>query len=297
VTDFFSRFFATPTQDTEIKAEEETVVEVTDRKIELLHGLDLANLHGIEIGPLHKPIVSRTASDIKYADHADTQALRDKYAADKAVDAMAIPDIDIVMSGNNLAESAGKESMDYIIASHVIEHNPDFIGFIKDCYATLRIGGVLCLAVPDCRYTFDVFRRQTFLEDIEIAHASLATRPSLDQVVDHVKNIVDLNLRLVWEDRAHALQTARLKHARANIPRLIEMHQTGQYMDVHCWVFTPGSFLRLMKQVCATNEIAFGLRRFVSTRPLKDEFLLQLEKLPVDADRTSGWSEEVLSEE
>ncbi len=272
-------------------------VKVPGRKDELLYGLNLPALSGVEIGPLDKPIVLRNESSILYADHADTQSLRKKYSADASVNVNAIPEIDIVLSGNNLADCIGRESVDYIIASHVIEHAPDFVGFLLDCYGALRTDGVLCLAVPDCRYTFDVFRRQTFLEDVEVAHESLAKRPSLDQVIDHAKNIVEFDQGLAWTDLPRALQSARLKHPRSNIPRLVEAHQSGEYMDVHCWIFTPWSFLKLTKKVCEQYKLPMGLRRFVPTRYMKNEFLVQLEKLPGFENWRSYWSEDVMREQ
>lgn len=274
----------------------ENMTNKQSRKEDLLYGLVLPSLTGVEIGPLDKPIILRSESKILYADHADTESLRKKYANDTSVNADAIPGIDIILAGNNLAASAGHDSLDYIVASHVIEHTPDFIGFLLDCVHALREGGVLCLAVPDCRYTFDVFRRHTFLEDVEIAHTSVATRPSLDQVIDHAKNIVDLDQGLAWENRPLALQKARLKHLRSNIPRLIEMHQSGQYMDVHCWVFTPGAFLRLTNKVCLKYKIPLGIRRFVSTRYMKNEFLVQLVKLSDDRDIAASWPDNLLQD-
>jgi hypothetical protein len=62
--------------------------------------------------------------------------------------------------------------------------------------------------------------------------------------------------------------------------RLVERHQSGEYLDVHVWIFTPSSFLGLTKRVCEQYELPMGLRRFMPTRPMSNEFLVQLEKLP-----------------
>lgn len=277
-------------------AKELNRMSAPNRKEDLLHGLDLRKLSGVEIGPLNRPIVVVSESSVRYADHADTESLRTKYSADPSVDVNAIPDIDIVLSGNNLAGRVGVESLDYVVASHVVEHAPDFVGFLGDLHATLRVGGVLCLAVPDHRYTFDAFRRPTFFEDVEAAHVARARRPSLDQVIDHVKNIVEFDLRLAWSDYRRALEAARLKHPRSNIPRLIEKHRSGEYMDVHCWIFTPWTFLRLTKEVCERYHLAMGLRRFVPTHRMRLEFFVQLEKLPSFEGWAARWRETALSE-
>lgn len=264
------------------------------RKDKILFGLDLPNLIGVEIGPLDKPIVMKSESKILYADHADVESLRKKYSADKSVNVNLIPNIDIVLSGKMLVDYLDQGSVDYIVASHVIEHAPDFVRFLKDAYDVLRVGGVLCLAIPDHRYTFDVFRRPTFFEDVVMAYDSRATRPSLDQILDHAKNVVELDLGLAWKDYHRALQMARLKHPRSNIPRFVEKYKSGEYLDAHCWIFTPWSFLKLTKKVCEQYKLPMSLCKFTPTQPMRNEFFVQLEKLPDFREWDSRWSEIIL---
>ena len=269
--------------------------DTLDRKESLLFELDLPNLQGVEIGPLDKPIVLRNESNIQYADHTDVKSLRKKYSSDKSVNVDMIPDIDIVLSRKMLVDYLGQGSVDYVVASHVIEHAPDFVRFIEDAYNVLRVGGVLCLAIPDHRYTFDVFRRPTFFEDVAVAYDTRATRPSLDQILDHAKNVVEFDLGLAWQDYRHALQLARLKHPRSNIPHLMEKYKTGEYLDAHCWIFTPWSFLELTKKVCEQYKLPMSLRRFIPTQPMKNEFFVQLEKSSSFQEWESRWSKDVLN--
>ncbi len=51
-----------------------------NRKEKLLDGLDLTNLVGAEIGPLHNPLVSKNQGHVIYVDHCDAEQLRKKYA-------------------------------------------------------------------------------------------------------------------------------------------------------------------------------------------------------------------------
>ena len=52
-------------------------------------------------------------------------------------------------------------SLDFLIASHVLEHLPFPLSALKAWYRTLAPGGVLLLKVPDKRYTFDFRRSRT----------------------------------------------------------------------------------------------------------------------------------------
>ena len=56
--------------------------------------------------------------------------------------------------------------MDFIIASHVLEHLPSPLQALKSWYEALRRGGTLLLKVPDKRFTFDRKRRRTSLQHL-----------------------------------------------------------------------------------------------------------------------------------
>lgn len=78
------------------------------------------------------------------------------------LDTSRIEEVDYIWDGRSYSEVTGKtNSYDYIIASHVIEHVPDFVGFLRDCSKMLKMNGVLSLAVPDKRFTLDHFRMVT----------------------------------------------------------------------------------------------------------------------------------------
>ncbi|MGO8973334.1 MAG: class I SAM-dependent methyltransferase [Steroidobacteraceae bacterium] len=123
---------------------------------------------GIEIGPQARGLVPKRAGyNVKIADWCSAQHLRELYKSDPAVDETKIEDVDYVTGGKSLAEAVPERGVfDFIIASHVIEHIPDLVQFLKDCEGLLRPSGRLVLAVPDKRFQFDVFRPLTWLGDL-----------------------------------------------------------------------------------------------------------------------------------
>ena len=125
----------------------------------MLGDLSLATSRGLEIGALHKPLVSRQASDVRYVDYATTEELRANQF-DPAVTLSDIVEVDIVWGGQPLPQLVG-EPVDYVVASHVIEHVPDLIGWLHELHGVLKPGGVLGLAFPDKRFTFDRLRHDT----------------------------------------------------------------------------------------------------------------------------------------
>jgi predicted SAM-dependent methyltransferase len=64
------------------------------------------------------------------------------------------------------------ESLDFIIGNHFIEHTRDPIGTISNWLSKLKPGGVIFMAVPDKRYTFDIERELTSLQHLISDHHS-----------------------------------------------------------------------------------------------------------------------------
>lgn len=60
----------------------------------------------------------------------------------------------------------GDESLDFVVACHVIEHTPDPIRAMKSAWRVLKPGGKLVLVVPDMSRTFDHGRVPTTLDHL-----------------------------------------------------------------------------------------------------------------------------------
>ena len=110
---------------------------------------------GLEIGPSHNPLMPKAAGfNVEILDYLDAEGLRRKYAA-AGIDVSAVEEVDYIADGRSMTEVIGqRQRYDSIVASHVIEHVPDFVAFLNDCEALLKPGGSLVLAVPDKRCCF-----------------------------------------------------------------------------------------------------------------------------------------------
>src|SRR5215467_1601136 len=170
-----------------------------DRRKKILSELDLTTTIGIEIGPLCRPIVTKADGNILYVDHADTMSLRKKYADDPAVNTAEIVDIDAVWGKQTLQECLKGEKVDYVIASHVIEHVPDMITWLDEIEAVLRPRGSLRLVVPDRRFTFDYLRRESRLCDIANAYLLKARTPLPIAILDFFISMRQVDLQAAWQ--------------------------------------------------------------------------------------------------
>src|SRR5215472_16236774 len=107
---------------------------------------------GLEIAAGFNPLLPKAGYRVETLDHAAADELRHKYQNDPNVDVAKIEEVDFVADGRPIAEVVGKPGYyDYIVASHVIEHAPDLLGFLKGCETLLKHHGTLVLAVPDKR--------------------------------------------------------------------------------------------------------------------------------------------------
>jgi len=115
--------------------------------------------HGVEIAPNHNPVASKSDGfNVGIIDRASQQELVEKYK-DHGVNLNKIEEVDFIWKGERYAKLTGKkEYYDWIIASHVIEHTPDFIAFLNDCASIITEDARLSLVVPDKRYCFDQLR-------------------------------------------------------------------------------------------------------------------------------------------
>ena len=118
---------------------------------------------GLEIGALYKPMpVNKKKAKVLYVDRMHVAELRKQYPELKQFN---LVDVDIISNGENL-DGITDATQDFIIANHFIEHCKDPILTIKNMLRTLKPGGIIFMAVPDKRFTFDKLRTATSIEHL-----------------------------------------------------------------------------------------------------------------------------------
>ena len=249
---------------------------------------------GLEIGPLHDPVVARPGVDVQYLDVFDRDTLLETYADNAIVNKDLIPDIDIVLTDNgrvrSIAEAAGDARFDWVMASHVIEHVPDLIGWLDQIATITTDGAALVLAVPDRRYCFDLHRPGTSLGQVLQAHELGEMVPSVRAVYDHNRNLTPVRPEEIWagqrvgyERRTHTLEAVQAKVARA---------RSGDYVDSHVWLFTPGAFLEQIIELRTLGLSEWRVEQFQTTRSNSHEFYAVLRRLP-----RGGWDADLIADE
>lgn len=240
--------------------------------------------HGLEIGALDSPLLRRPDHDVLYVDYASTELLR-RNQYDPGVRLDDLVEVDVVWGEVPLRTAVGRE-VDFVVASHVIEHVPDLIGWLAELRAVLKPGGLLGLIVPDKRFTFDALRRESTLAEAVEAHLLGYRRPSLRQVFDVASLGVPVDPAGVWTNGLSP--ETRRREVLARLPSALELartlRDTPRYQDAHCWVFTPASFLDLAEELANLDLFPFRIEQFTPTERGGIEFYL---RLVADDDRSS----------
>lgn len=210
---------------------------------------------GLEVGPLDRPFVDKSANNVFYVDYFDEEQLRRKIRGNKNRNPEAIVNLDYVLGGRNISEVVDR-SFDYIFTSHVLEHLPNLFGWLNDVSKVLNPEGIVFCIVPDCRYCFDIERPNTglgeLIENYSLDRKRPAPRHVFDQHFYHKKV------------KAASLWSSYFEHKK-QVERTFDVHQSYEmftkaqqsYHDCHVNLFTPDSI-----KECIVESRKLGLHQF-----------------------------------
>ncbi len=265
--------------------------------------LKFANLDGkgIEVAPYFNPAVpKRSGRDILIMDVFDTETLRegaknDSLIPDERIE--EIEEVDLVGDASRIGEVITKAGLsgqiDYIVSSHNFEHLPNPILFLQGVHDALKPGGILSMAVPDCRSSFDHFRFPSRLADWLAAYHEDRRQPSPETVFDGKINKamfirngkaepgcdIDADDPAGFEPKKNLVKAYQEYKARKADP--------GDYRDAHCNLFFPESLELLLTDLQKLGLINLEIAEISRTRGV--EFYVHLRKpegpldLPDDA--------------
>ncbi len=194
---------------------------------------------GIEVGALHQPLAVPPGAHVRYVDRMSAADLRTHYP--ELAD-LPLVDADVVDDGQTLTTFADR-SVDFVIANHFLEHCPDPIRTIGNLCRVTRPGGVIYMAVPDMRYTFDRDRPCTPVEHF---------------VADHEKG-PEISRRGHFEEVVQVVEQKAGQEALDRVEDLLAMDYS-----IHYHTFTHHSLLEFVtavqKRYAMNFEIDFAMR-------------------------------------
>lgn len=229
----------------------------------------------LEIGPSYSPILPKAEGyAVAILDHADQTELITKYTPHD-VDVSRIEAVDFVWRGATIAQSLGNRRFDAIVAAHVIEHAPDFIQFLTDCWQSLNEGGRIYLLVPDKRYAFDYFQPLSDTAKVLGDHRARRTRHSFESFY-RLSTAIRNDGQIAWgQGRLSSLSYIH-GDPQVILPAAERSATVEEYQDAHENYFTPMSFAMLVRELRYLGEIDLDVAMLTRSRGC--EFLIVLQK-------------------
>lgn len=208
---------------------------------------------GLEVGPLHQPLEVPAQANVRYVDRLSVEELRRLYP-ELGDHPLVSPDI--IDDGEQLT-SIADESVDFVIANHMIEHCQNPIGTIKNYLRVVKPNGIVYLALPDKRHIFDRDRPITPLE----------------HVIRDYEDGPDWSMRAHFEEYARFVDKLPESDIAAHSQHLID----GNY-SIHFHVWTGSEFLELISYCKLKLGFPFEVALFKQN---DFEFIVVLQKTAV----------------
>ena len=186
--------------------------------------------NGIEIGALHSPLKVPANAKVSYVDRMSVSDLKKHYPK---FDENKLVKVDIVDDGEFLLKIPDA-SVDFVIANHMIEHCENPIVTIENYLRVLKLGGIIYMAVPDKRYSFDIDRPVT----------------SLEHLIRDYKEGPQWSRREHFEEWVRLVEKTHTNEVEKRIKQLLAMDYS-----IHFHVWTQESFLELLLYCREQSEL------------------------------------------
>jgi SAM-dependent methyltransferase len=211
--------------------------------------------NGIEIGALHNPLWVPPGSAVTYVDRLAEEELRRHYPE---LNHLPLVKVDVVDDGEALASFA-PDSRDFIIANHFLEHTQDPIGTVRRHLEVLRPRGILYMAIPDKRFTFDEARPET-----DFAHV----------LRDHAEGPQ-------WSYDGHLREYASLvgKHSGDMLEEAVRGLKAANY-SIHFHVWSETSFRKFLDRLKADLHLPMTIEAFVANTPAAENICILRKSAP-----------------
>jgi len=216
---------------------------------------------GIEVGPGAHPFeLPLPGAHVRYLDRWRANESTGLFPQLAAQGEFTEPDVIADFNTDRLSPIADN-SQDFVIASHVLEHLAEPIGFLREIHRVLRPGGVALILLPDRHQTRDRHRPPTSLSHLVDEYEAGVDEVSEAHLVEWLQN----RGKPLGNTRDEQLQTLDRFRRRSihvhcwDAPEFLEVILWGiENLDEH-WEFVDGSLP--LDEFPSGIEFGFVLRR------------------------------------
>lgn len=204
----------------------------------------------LEIGVFDNPTLdfiadSEESVTIHYADFLSRDELIAR-AGDVGRNPQNVPEIKWVLSD-------GYDQInvlyDAVVSHHCVEHQPDLIAHLLNITSILRPGGWYFFSVPHKYRCFDFFIPESTIVDVVSAHYLEYKKPSFKSILEH-----RVFTSHTYQDGINPYNSLQ-PSVKKRIEWAFDEFSSNEYVDVHCWQFTPDSMRKIISQLAAFDFI------------------------------------------
>jgi len=210
-----------------------------------------SHLRGLEIAPYFNPMVDRAKYDVFYVDCIDNDEIRRKASENPGATGRDVPRIDAVwVPGKRLSKCVGGRKFAYAVASHVMEHVPNPLGWLNEILECVEVGGRVAIMLPMRTQSMDYYRQNTTFGQVVGWSIEKPALPTPTQVMDFLSQsffhrgepLVEGEMPSFEEIPRHYTDKDALNYANF-------VWNEKHYLDVHCSTWTPESFKEIFSRL------------------------------------------------
>jgi hypothetical protein len=240
----------------------------------LVSYINTDELSCLEIGPFDVPVLKGT--NVKYFDVLNKEGLINRATKINRINNINnIPTIHFVDNTANL--KIINEQFNIVLSCHSIEHQLDFIQHLKDVSNLLEENGYYVIILPDKRYCFDHFIKESTIADIINQHVNKDKFHSIKSVIEHRALTCHNDSIRHWKNDHgdYNIDPIVIKNAINEYDKSLEQNE---YLDVHSLQFTPTSFKSIIELLYTLKYIDLQICQIYPTLRNSCEFIVILKK-------------------
>lgn len=215
----------------------------------------------LEIGPLDNPQLDFDSPNYFSLDVFNKAQLIENYKTDPSVKKENIIEPTYVIQNNDYTHIT--ETFNSVFSSHSIEHMPCVVTFLNNLEGLLQPDGCVYIIIPDKRYCFDYFRKETDIFDVLQLYYEKNGRPRLTDVLRQVTLITHNDAAAHWNGEHGTIHPEQ--KLQQNYQPVLERYKSGVYIDTHVSCFTPETFTQIIRQLNSLNLIRLELHKMYHT--------------------------------